>query len=66
MIDTNRLRGEIVAKGLTIGQVATTLGVSRNTFARWLKRGVIGSDDIEKLIEILEIKDPAAIFFVKR
>ena len=66
MIAVNELKGKIVAKGFTQEQVAKMLGISANTFRKRLSRGVLGSDEIEKLIKILDIEDPMAIFFVKK
>lgn len=63
MIAINELKGRIVAKGLTQEQVANMLGISPNTFRRKLAKGVLGSDEIEKLIKILGIEDPMKIFF---
>lgn len=66
MIATNELKGRIVAKGLTQEQVANMLGISSNTFRRKLTKGVLGSDEIEKLIKILGIEDPMQIFFTNK
>lgn len=66
MIATNELKGRIVAKGFTQEQIAKKLGISSNTLRRKLSRGVLGSDEIERLIKILDIKDPMQIFFVNK
>ncbi len=66
MIATNELKGRIVAKGFTQEQVAKELGISANTFRRKLSKGVLGSDEIEKLIKLLDIKDPMAIFLLTK
>lgn len=65
MILVNKLKGEIVSKGLTQGEVAQMLGMSPKTFSCKLKRGILGSDEIERLMNILEIEDPRDIFFVR-
>lgn len=66
MIDTNALRGIIVAQGLTQAQVARNIGMHPKTFGLKMKRGVFGSDEMEAMIELLAIQDPAHIFFAKK
>ena len=63
MIDIDKLKGQIKCKQLTQEKVATKLGVTPKTFGSWLKKGVIGSDYIDKLINLLEISNPSEIFF---
>lgn len=65
MVDTNRLKGVIVSNGLTQEDVAKHLGMATKTFYLRMKKGVFGSDEIEKMIEYLNIDDPMAIFFAK-
>lgn len=59
----NELLGLIVVRGLTQKEVANKLGITPNTFYSKMSKGVFGSDEIEKMIELLDIKDPANIFF---
>lgn len=63
MIDSARIRGLIAEKGLTKKAVAKELNMTDTTLRNKLNRGVLGSDDIEKLIVMLDIKDPVPIFF---
>lgn len=63
MIDTNKLKGLIVSKGLTQNKVAEILGMTPKTFYIKMKKGVFGSDEIEKMISLLDISDPVNIFF---
>lgn len=63
MIDTNALKGIIVAQGLTQEKVAKHIGMNPKTFGRKMKKGVFGSDEMEAMIELLSIKDPMRIFF---
>lgn len=63
MIDTNKLKGAIVANGMTQEDVAKEIGIAPLTFYRKMKRGVFGSDEVETMIKILHISDPAEIFF---
>lgn len=65
MIDTNALRGRIAEKGLSQSRVAKHIGITPETFYRKMSRGVFGSDEIEKMVSLLEIEDPVRIFFKK-
>jgi hypothetical protein len=66
MIDTNALKGVIIAKGLTQEAVAKHLEMTPKTFYSKMKKGVFGSDEMEGMIELLSIDDPARIFFAKK
>jgi len=66
MVDTNKLRGCIVANGKTQKEVARAIGITPKTFYLKMKKKVFGSDEIQKMIDILEIDDPMSIFFTKR
>ena len=65
MVDTNRLKGIIVQNGKSQEDVAYQIGISPKTFYLHMKKGVFGSDEIEKMIDYLNIEDPMAIFFAK-
>lgn len=63
MVDTNKLRGIIAERGLSQRKLAENLNMSENTFYRKMKKGVFDSDEMEGMIRILRIEDPASIFF---
>ena len=65
MIDTNALKGIIVAKGYSQRKVAKHLGITEKTFYSKMNKGVFDSDEIEIMISILNIKNPIEIFFAK-
>lgn len=65
MVDVNALRGVIVAKGYTQQEVAKFIGVTPKTFYGKMKKGVFGSDEMEKMIDMLSIENPVDIFFAK-
>jgi transcriptional regulator with XRE-family HTH domain len=65
MIDIAELKGKIAKKGLSQRKVASKLGISENTFYAKMKKGVFESTEMEAMIELLEIRDPMAIFFAK-
>ncbi len=66
MIDVNRLKASWVAKGKTQGEVAKALGITEKTMTLKIKKGVFGSDEIEKMIDFLDITNPSEIFFAKK
>ncbi len=63
MIDKNALKAEWVKKGLRQKDVADILKVTPKTLYTKLKKGVLGSDEIETLIVKLDIENPMDIFF---
>ena len=63
MVDVNRLKGIIVQNERTQEDVAKYIGITPKTFYQKMKKGVFGSDEIDKMIDYLKIDDPAAIFF---
>lgn len=65
MIKTNELRGIIAKNGLSQSAVAAKIGITPKTFYEKMKNGVFGSDEIQIMIEVLHIDDPAAIFLLK-
>ncbi|MCI6031546.1 MAG: helix-turn-helix domain-containing protein [Fusobacterium varium] len=65
MILTNELKGKIVSKGFTQQDIAKYLGISTRTFNQKLKKGIFNSDQIFKMIKLLEIENPMSIFFAE-
>ena len=63
MIDTQKLKGLIAERNTSQRQVAFALGMTEKTFYEKMKIGIFGSDEIDKMIELLEIQDPMPIFF---
>ena len=66
MVDTDKLRGVIYERGLTMAKTAAAIGMSQKTFYGKMKSGVFGTDDVDNLIDVLAITNPAEIFLVKR
>lgn len=62
-MNTNKLRGLMAEKKVTGRDMAKRLGISEKTFYSKMKRGVFGTDEAIKMIEVLNIENPAAIFF---
>ena len=65
MIRTDLLRGKIAASGLSQTQMAKMLGITPNTFYRKMRKGIFNSNEMYKMIEILNIKEPEHIFFTR-
>lgn len=63
MVDTNRLRGIIAEHNTSQRKVASAIGMTEKTFYSKMKTGVFGTDEAEKLIQLLHIENPAEIFF---
>lgn len=63
MVNANKLRAIIIERGMTQQVVAKELGMAPKTFYSKVKKGVFGSDEINKMIDLLKIKDPMDIFF---
>jgi DNA-binding XRE family transcriptional regulator len=63
MVNTSKLKGVIVANDKTQEEVAKAIGITPKTFYLKMKKGVFGSDEIEKMIKLLNIDDPISIFF---
>lgn len=66
MIAVNKLRGIIAEQGMTQKEVAGRLGISQKTFYNKMKKGVFGTDEVEKMVGILSIDNPAEFFFANR
>ena len=63
MVDTKKLKGIISERDMSQRKIAKQLGMTEKTFYSKMKRGVFDSDEIFTMISILDIDDPAAIFF---
>lgn len=63
MVDTNALKGIIVANGMTQQEVAKRIGISPKTFYQKMRKGIFGSDEIETMIDFLSIENPMVVFF---
>lgn len=65
MVDVDKLRGIIAERGMSQRKVAAALGMTEKTFYSKMKKGVFGTDDAERMIELLRIENPAHIFLRK-
>ena len=65
MVDTNKLKGLIVERGLTQTEVYNRMGLSKRQWQGRIEKKKFDSDDMMKLISILDIDNPSPIFFVQ-
>lgn len=63
MVDINKLKGAVVANGLTNRQLAKKMGCSEATLYNKYRTGIFNSNEIEFLVKELGIKNPLEIFF---
>lgn len=61
-MNINKLKVLFVEKGYTQQDIARELGITLNTLRRRMKDEIFNTDEINKLIEILDIKEPMEIF----
>lgn len=65
MIRTDELKGIIAKNNYSQAKVAEVLGIVPKTFYQKMRKGVFGSDEIEKMIRLLHIENPTDIFFAR-
>lgn len=64
MVNVNLLKSYMVKAGFTQKMLAQELGISEQTFlTRKLKKRVFGTDEASKIVELLSIDNPQAVFF---
>ena len=61
-MDTAKLRGIIAERGFSQREVARRIGMTEKTFYTKMKSGIFGTDEADRMIELLDIKNPAASF----
>ena len=49
MIDTQKLKGIIAENGTSQRQVAFAIGITEKTFYEKMKKGIFGSNEIDKM-----------------
>lgn len=66
MVDTNALRSYWVKKGMTQAEVAYKIDISPRVMSSRMKKKWFGSDEIEKLISLLDIVNPMPVFLLQK
>lgn len=65
MLDKQLFKAELVKNGYTFKSMAKELGISERTFSTRVKKGDFGSDEMDKMIPLLHLKDPMSVFFAQ-
>lgn len=65
MIRIDKLRGIMAQQNMSQSDVAKAIGITPKTFYAKMKKGVFGSDEMEAMIKLLNIKNPTEIFFAR-
>lgn len=63
MINIVLLEEEMARCGITEEEMCQRLGLSRGVYCRKIRKGVINTEEAEKMRVILGLKDPGKIFF---
>ena len=63
MLNVLEFKAAMVRKGYTQKMLAKQLGVTEKTISERIKNKRFGTEEIEKLIPLLDITDPMTIFF---
>lgn len=63
MLNVLEFKAAMVRKGFNQKTLSQKLGISEKTLCDRLKKKRFGTEEIEKLIPLLEITDPMRIFF---
>ena len=66
MVDVDKLRGIIAENGMSQRQVAKLLEMNEKTFYSKMQKGIFGTDEVEQMITLLSIDNPADIFLVQK
>ena len=63
VVNVNLLKSYMVKAGYTQKMLAQELGISEQTLTRKLKKRVFGTDEASRIVELLSIDNPQAVFF---
>lgn len=66
VINVNLLKAEIVKNGMTQEEFCKKIKMAQSTFIRKMKKAVVTTEEAEKMIKTLKIKNPEEIFFAKK
>ena len=65
MINEKLLKGIYISKGFNQSSLAKELEITPNTLRRKIKKEKLEIREVDKLIDLLEIKNPLEIFFAQ-
>lgn len=63
MVDTLELKAQISRRGMTAKQVYNEMGMTKRVWYDKMQKKKFDSDEMYRLIKILNIENPAPIFF---
>ena len=63
MLNKNLLKAEMLRNNFDRVGFCKAINMSESTFARRLSTGIFKTDEVEKIIDVLHIDNPAEIFF---
>ena len=66
MFDKRKFQAQMALKGMNVKEVSSQMGINESTLYRKMSNeGDFSRKEIDKLISILDIEDPMAIFFAE-
>lgn len=63
MLNVKLLKAEIVKNGMTQDEFCKKINMAHSTFIRKMRIGVVTTEEAQKMIQLLKIKNPSEIFF---
>lgn len=66
MVDTLKIKALVVERGMTQMEVANKMGMSKKVWYDRMHRKKFDSEEMYNLIHILNIENPAPIFFADK
>lgn len=64
MFNERKFKSALILNGVTVDDLAETLGVNKSTVYRKIERnGDFSRDEISKIMQVLNLSDPCDIFF---
>ncbi len=63
MVNISELKAEMARNNYTQEKLAKVLGITTRTLSNKMQKRVFGTDEMEKMIVVLNIKEPMKIFF---
>lgn len=64
MFNERKFKSALILNGVTVDDLAETLGVNKSTVYRKIERnGDFSRDEISKIMRVLNLSDPCDIFF---
>lgn len=62
-MNQNKLKGRIIEMGYSMKSFSKAISMPERTFSRKMRYGKFGTDDIKKIMDVLDIQDPVPYFF---